>query len=108
MALQIDLINGVDLVLSDNRTPLTRGGELNSLLKTIINAIFTLRNPYITTSTGGNVTITQTTHGLSIVTNVRTEDIAGNQIFIPNLINPITQDVSFFSDTNIPFRLKLF
>jgi hypothetical protein len=108
MALQTDLISNVDSILSDNRSPLTRGSELNSFLKNLINVIFTLRNSYVATSTGGNVTITKTTHGLNNVTSVRTEDMAGNQIFIANLINPTTQDVSFFSDTNIPFRLKLF
>ena len=103
------LITNLDAVLSNNRSPSTRGGELNAFLKDFIDTIFQNNLIYQTTITSGSVVeIPASTHLLPFVTGIRTEDLSGNQIFIPNKIESGSNKVILYSDTNISYKLKIF
>jgi len=108
MANQSELLTDVDNTLSDNRNPKTRGSNLNTLIKSIIDAIFINRTPFTISSSGGNSVITQSQHNINLVTNVRLEDMNGNQIFVSNKIDPTNQTVYIYSDLTTPYRIKLY
>lgn len=103
------LLTNLDAVLSNNRTPLTRGAELNALLRDFIETIFQNNLIYQTTIMNSTIVeIPATTHLLPFVTGIRTEDLNGNQIFIPNKIDSALNKVTIYSNINISYKLKLF
>lgn len=103
------LVTNLNNILSNNRNPRTRGGELNTFLKDFIDTIFQNKVIYQTTITNSSVTeIPYTTHLLPFVTGMRIEDLSGNEIFIPNKIDTILNKVTLYSDTTISFKVKLF
>jgi hypothetical protein len=108
MLSQAQLILDTDSTLSDNRNPKTRGSHLRILIKSIIDSIFLNRTPFTISSSGGNSVILSTQHNIKLVTNVRLEDMNGNQIFISNRIDPTNQTVYVFSDLTTPYRIKLY
>ena len=106
---QSQLVTNLNNILSNNKTPLTRGGELNSFLKDFIDTIFQNKVTYQTTISNSSVTeIPYSTHLLPFVTGVRVEDLSGNEIFLPNKIDTILNKVTLYSDTNISYKVKLF
>ena len=106
---QAQLVTNLNNILSNNKTPLTRGGELNSFLKDFIDTIFQNKVTYQTTISNSSVTeIPYSTHLLPFVTGVRVEDLSGNEIFLPNKIDTILNKVTLYSDTNISYKVKLF
>lgn len=99
----------VDQTLSNDRTPLTRGSELNSLLKEFIDTLFTFKQVYIKTCTNvSTVTVLANEHLLPSVTGIRCEDSSGNEIFIPNTINRSNGTVTVTASTTLTFKLIIF
>lgn len=103
-----ELLNHLDTVLSNNRIPLTRGADLNIFLRELIDTVLANKLIYQTTILSGSVVnIPQSTHLLPFVTDIRIEDLTGNQIFIPNKIDN-DNNVTIYSNTNISYKLKIF
>jgi predicted transglutaminase-like protease len=106
---QAQLVTNLNNILSNNKNPLTRGGELNSFLKDFIDTIFQNKVTYSTTISNATVTeIPYSIHLLPFVTGVRVEDLSGNEMFIPNKIDTNLNKVTLYSDSSISFKVKLF
>jgi hypothetical protein len=98
-----------DNTLSDNRNPLTRGGELNTLVKELISAVFEFKQRYIKTcSNVSTVTVLQDEHLLPYINGIRCEDGSGNEIFIPNKIDRTANSVTVNATSSISFKLIIF
>ena len=99
----------VDQTLSNDRSPLTRGSELNSLLKEFIDTLFTYKQVYVKTCTNvTSVTVPSSEHLLPSVTGIRCEDSNGNEILIPNNINRTNLTVTVTPSTTLTFKLIIF
>lgn len=106
---QSNLINELNGVLSNNRSPQTRGDDLKGFLRDFVDTIFQNKVFYQTTVSAQSVfEIPYVTHLLPFVTGVRIEDLSGNEIIIPHKIDSVLNKVTIYSDTNISYKIKLY
>jgi len=105
--LQLETLN--NQTLSNNRSPLTRGDELNSLIESLIGAIFEYKQVFIkdvSNSTG--VTVLSTEHLLPSINGIRCEDTNGFELFIPNKIDRSVNSVTIYPSVATTFKLIIF
>lgn len=98
-----------DNVLSNNRVPLTRGADVNGLIKEIITALFSYKQSFVKTCTNvTSVEVLSTEHLLPSINGVRIEDSNGNEMFIPNKIDRTLNKVNVYPSVSSTFKLILF
>jgi hypothetical protein len=84
---KLELESLVDNTFSNNRNPLTRGGEANTLIKELITAIFDYKRPTISKSTNYTVLLTDFT--------IRVNCTSGNKnITLPDATTNLGQVVN--------------